>query len=175
MSCLQRSLLLISCIDYSRPNRIQFVLWNSEKYNMSWTSVAQDPTVAALKSKGSLSVKNRSLNAGQVDSTKGRMPRYIAPLASVTIPQQWNNSYTSFVNQINSKTWRVMGETIYIRNFSTIQVPALLIEVDANFVGSLVMPFSLLIFIFFNSFAVGKTGRERSSPRRLPVYSCVQC
>ena len=68
-----------------------------------------------------------------------------------------------------------MGETIYIRNFSTIQVPALLIEVDANFVGSLVMPFSLLIFIFFNSFAVGKTGRERSSPRRLPVYSCVQC
>ena len=48
-----------------------------------------------------------------------------------------------------------MGETIYIRNFSTIQVPALLIEVDANFVGSLVMPFSLLIFIFFQFLCSG--------------------
>lgn len=101
---------------------------------MSWTNVVQDPTVAALKSKGYSIGRNRSLSAGQAasDPSRGRIPRYIAPFPTLAIPQHWNNSYTSFVNQINTKTWRVMGEMIYIRNFSTIQVPALLIEVKTK-------------------------------------------
>lgn len=48
----------------------------------------------------------------------------------IYIPQQWNNSYTSFVHQINSRAWKVQGETIAIRNISVVQVPALIIEVE---------------------------------------------
>ena len=109
-------------------------MWNSEKYNMSWTNASpqQGPMAAALKTKGATSMLNKSSTG--IGSTwagsKKRMPRdVINPFTITYIPQQWNNSYSSFVNQINTKTWKVQGEAIAIRNLSVVQVPALIIEV----------------------------------------------
>jgi len=113
-------------------------MWNSEKYNMSWTNAAlqQGPMTPALKAKGTASLLNRS-NTGIGSSwtgSKKRMPRgIITPFTVTYIPQQWNNSYSSFVNQINTKTWKVQGEVIGIRNISIVQVPALIIEVRISY------------------------------------------
>ena len=111
---------------------------------MSWTSwIQQSPSVAAIKSRSFGALPNRSitgLRSSWVGSNK-RMPReVINPFAISYIPQQWNNSYSSFVNQINTKTWKVQGEAIAIRNLRVVQVPALIIEVRI----------SCFLFIFFS-------------------------
>jgi hypothetical protein len=103
-------------------------MWNSERYNMSWTNAAhqQGPMTAPAKGRTSSLLKIGSSWTG----VKKRMPRdIINPFPITYIPQQWNNSYSSFVNQINTKTWKVQGEAIAIRNLSIVQVPALIIEV----------------------------------------------
>ncbi|EFX79778.1 hypothetical protein DAPPUDRAFT_104018 [Daphnia pulex] len=117
----------------SDSNRLQFILWNSENYNMSRTNWIQQqvPSVAAVKSRGFTALLNRSATGLRSSWTgvKKRMPRdIINPFTITYIPQQWNNSYSSFVNQINTKTWKVQGEAIAIRNLSIVQVPALIIE-----------------------------------------------
>lgn len=104
---------------------------------MSWTNWIQQqiPSVAAVKSRGFTALLNRSAT-GLRSSTgsKKRMPRdVITPFTITYIPQQWNNSYSSFVNQINTKTWKVQGEVIGIRNISIVQVPALIIEVRISY------------------------------------------
>jgi hypothetical protein len=139
-------------------------MWNSEKYNMSWTSD---------KTKGATSLPNKSRTGiGYLAGREKRMPRdVINPFNISYIPQQWNNSYSSFVNQINTKTWKVQGETIAIRNLSVVQVPALIIEVRISCF--------LFIFFFHNvlalfSYAVGKAGRQRSGSRGLPFHSGLQ-
>ena len=135
---------------------------------MSWTSwIQQSPSIAAIKSRSFGALPNRSSWAG----SNKRMPRdVINPFAISYIPQQWNNSYSSFVNQINTKTWKVQGEAIAIQNLSVVQVPALIIEVRT----------SCFLFIFFHnvltlfSCVVGKAGRQRSGSRGLPFHSGLQ-
>ncbi len=126
--------LLFFLASRSDSNRLQFILWNSENYNMSRTNWIQQqvPSVAAVKSRGFTALLNRSATGLRYSSTgvQKRMPRdIINPFTITYIPQQWNNSYSSFVNQINTKTWKVQGEAITIRNLSIVQVPALIIEV----------------------------------------------
>jgi hypothetical protein len=104
---------------------------------MSWTNAAQQqgPMTAALKTKSTSSLLNRSSSGigSSWAGSKKRMPRdVINPFTVTYIPQQWNNSYSSFVNQINTKMWKVQGEAIAIRNFSIAQVPALIIEVQIS-------------------------------------------
>ncbi|KAK4018037.1 hypothetical protein OUZ56_000106 [Daphnia magna] len=125
-------LLVVGSVNLAGPNsnRLQFILWNSEKYNMSWTNVAQQhgPVMAAARSGAVASILNRSATGYGFPwiGGKKRMPRNVAPFTY--IPQQWNNSFTSFVHQINSRIWKVQGESIVIRNISIVQVPALIIE-----------------------------------------------
>ncbi|KAI9565392.1 hypothetical protein GHT06_009184 [Daphnia sinensis] len=125
-------LLVVGSVNLAEPNsnRLQFILWNSEKYNMSWTNVAQQhgPMMSAVRSGAVASIPNRSATGYGFPWTGGkkRVPRNVAPFTY--IPQQWNNSYTSFVHQINSRMWKVQGESIAIRNISIVQVPALIIE-----------------------------------------------
>ncbi|XP_057370415.1 uncharacterized protein LOC130691484 [Daphnia carinata] len=125
-------LLVVGSVNLAEPNsnRLQFILWNSEKYNMSWSNVAQQhgPMTAAVRSGAVASIPNRSATGFGFPWIGGRkrLPRSVAPFTY--IPQQWNNSYTSFVHQINSRIWKVQGESIVIRNISIVQVPALIIE-----------------------------------------------
>uniref|UniRef100_A0A0P6EIG7 Brain-specific angiogenesis inhibitor n=1 Tax=Daphnia magna TaxID=35525 RepID=A0A0P6EIG7_9CRUS len=120
--------LVVGSVNLFEPNssRLQFILWNSEKYNMSWTNaVAFHGSMDASRNGSHLIVNQSSLgqrfpwNSGRKKMTRDE---------DIYIPQQWNNSYTSFVHQINSRAWKVQGETIAIRNISVVQVPALIIE-----------------------------------------------
>lgn len=81
----------------------------------------------AGKNEGFATVLNQSSSGLGIpwNSGKKKTPQDEA----VYIPLQWNNSYSSFVHQINYRTWKIQGETIAIRNSSFVQVPALIIEV----------------------------------------------
>ncbi|XP_057370422.1 uncharacterized protein LOC130691485 isoform X2 [Daphnia carinata] len=121
--------LAVGSVSLFEPNsnKLQFILWNSEKYNMNWTNavVFHGSMTDASRNSSSLILNKSSSGLGFPWNTgKKKMTRD----EDLYIPQQWNNSYTSFVHQINSRAWKVQGETIAIRNISVIQVPALIIE-----------------------------------------------
>ncbi|KAI9565389.1 hypothetical protein GHT06_009181 [Daphnia sinensis] len=120
--------LVVGSVHLFEPNsnRLQFILWNSEKYNMNWTNaVASHGSMMDASRNVPLILNQSSFGQGfPWNSSRKKMTRD----ESIHIPQQWNNSYTSFVHQINSRTWKVYGESIAVRNISVVQVPALIIE-----------------------------------------------
>ena len=107
--------LKFDSFDYSRPGsgRLQFVLWNSEKYNTSWPA-ARPASPMRLR------------NVRDV-----RSPPMIPTL---DLPHQWNSSFVSFSGHIDRfwrKHWDIHEEHVPVKSFTLLAVPALHIEVYA--------------------------------------------
>lgn len=108
--------LKFDSFDYSRPGsgRLQFVLWNSEKYNTSWPAARPVSSMRLRNVRGVRDVRGSPI------------------IPALHLPQQWNASFASFSGHIDRfwrKHWEIYEEHVPVKSLTMLAVPALHIEV----------------------------------------------